>query len=159
MTPPMFNMVTRLNWIWSNRYFLKKEIVFKKKRGILVLAGGGTGEPAHRPPVGPHPPEGGQGPAPGRLAAPHDRDAVAGHPGQLPGAGGRVHVPVPRGPGGAAGAPEGAGHPPRQAGGGRLPAAGDEPARLELLEVVGDRRAGHVHHGRKVDDTFFAMAQ
>mgnify|MGYP001624099009 CR=1 FL=1 len=47
MTPPMFNMVTRLNWIWSNQYFLNKEIVFKKKRGILVLAGGGSGEPRH----------------------------------------------------------------------------------------------------------------
>ena len=47
MTPPMFNMVTRLNWIWSNRYFLKKKIEFKKKIGILVLAGGGTGEPKH----------------------------------------------------------------------------------------------------------------
>ena len=40
-------MVTRLNWIWSNRYFLKKKIEFKKKRGILVLSGGGTGEPKH----------------------------------------------------------------------------------------------------------------
>ena len=47
MTPPMFNMVTRLNWIWSNQYFLNKEIVFKKKRGILVLAGGGSGEPRY----------------------------------------------------------------------------------------------------------------
>lgn len=47
VTPPMFNMVTRLNWIWSNRYFLKKEIIFKKKRAILVLSGGGTGEPKH----------------------------------------------------------------------------------------------------------------
>lgn len=31
MTPPMFNMVTRLNWIWSNRYLKKKKLSLRKK--------------------------------------------------------------------------------------------------------------------------------
>ena len=47
VTPPMFSLVTRLNYIWSNKYFLDITHKFKKKRGILVLAGGGSGEPKH----------------------------------------------------------------------------------------------------------------
>ncbi len=47
MTPPMFNLVTRLNWIWSNQFFLKKRVNLRKKRGILILVGGGSGEPKH----------------------------------------------------------------------------------------------------------------
>ncbi len=45
VTPPMFALLTRLNWIWSNKYFLNKEAKLKKKRGILVLTGGGNGNP------------------------------------------------------------------------------------------------------------------
>ncbi len=47
VTPPMFSLLTRLNYIWSNEYFLNLKHDFKKKRGILVLTGGGTGEPKH----------------------------------------------------------------------------------------------------------------
>lgn len=47
VTPPVFSMITRLNWIWSNKYFLNKKINLKKKQGILVLTGGGSGEPKH----------------------------------------------------------------------------------------------------------------
>lgn len=47
VTPPMFSLLTRLNYIWSNKYFLDITHVFKKKRGILVLTGGGSGEPKH----------------------------------------------------------------------------------------------------------------
>lgn len=38
-------------------------------------------------------------------------------------------------------------------------ATGDELCTFELLEVVADSRAGHPHHGRQVDDTFFAVAE
>lgn len=47
VTPPMFSLLTRLNYIWSNKYFLDITHIFKKKRGILVLTGGGSGEPKH----------------------------------------------------------------------------------------------------------------
>ena len=47
VTPPMFSLLTRLNYIWSNKYFLDITHTFKKKRGILVLTGGGSGEPKH----------------------------------------------------------------------------------------------------------------
>ena len=51
VTPPMFSLVTRLNYIGRNKYFLDITHKFKKKkekkRGILVLAGGGSGEPKH----------------------------------------------------------------------------------------------------------------
>ena len=36
---------TRLNYIWSNRYFLRIPGSLKPKKGILVLAGGGDGSP------------------------------------------------------------------------------------------------------------------
>ena len=38
-------------------------------------------------------------------------------------------------------------------------AAGDELRAFELLEMVAHSRAGHAHHGRKIDHTFFAMAE
>lgn len=47
MTPAMFNVITRLNMYWSNKYFLKKEYNLKKKTGILILTGGGNGKPKH----------------------------------------------------------------------------------------------------------------
>lgn len=47
MTPPVFSMITRLNYIWSNKFFLKKELKLKRKKGILILAGGGDGNPTH----------------------------------------------------------------------------------------------------------------
>lgn len=47
VTPPMFSLLTRLNYIWSNKHFLDITHTFKNKRGILVLTGGGGGEPKH----------------------------------------------------------------------------------------------------------------
>lgn len=47
VTPPLFSIITRLNMIWSNEYFLNKPYKFKQKQGFLVLTGGGTGEPKH----------------------------------------------------------------------------------------------------------------
>ena len=38
-------------------------------------------------------------------------------------------------------------------------AAGDELRAFELLEMVAHSRAGHAHHGREIDHTFFAMAE
>ena len=45
VTPPLFAAISRLNWIWSNRYFLKIPERLKPKKGILILAGGGDGSP------------------------------------------------------------------------------------------------------------------
>lgn len=45
VTPPLFSIISRLNYIWSNRYFLKTENRLKPKKGILILAGGGDGSP------------------------------------------------------------------------------------------------------------------
>lgn len=47
VTPPLFSIITRLNAIWSNEYFLNKKYLFKEKQGILVLTGGGSGSPKH----------------------------------------------------------------------------------------------------------------
>ena len=47
VTPPIFSLLTRLNYIWSNEYFLNIKHDLKKKRGILVLTGGGSGKPKH----------------------------------------------------------------------------------------------------------------
>ena len=40
-----------------------------------------------------------------------------------------------------------------------FPAADDQPSRFQLLEVMRNRRATHVHHSRKIDDAFFTMTQ
>ena len=40
-----------------------------------------------------------------------------------------------------------------------FPAADDQPSRFQLLEVMENRRATHVHHSRKIDDAFFTMTQ
>lgn len=45
VTPPLFSIFTRLNYIWSNKHFLNISNEFKKKRGILILVGGGDGSP------------------------------------------------------------------------------------------------------------------
>jgi len=45
VTPPLFSIITRLNAIWSNAAFLKRAKPMKRKKGILVLAGGGNGAP------------------------------------------------------------------------------------------------------------------
>ena len=45
VTPPLFSAVSRLNHIWCNRYFLKIPGSLKRKKGILVLTGGGDGSP------------------------------------------------------------------------------------------------------------------
>lgn len=45
VTPPLFSVISRLNYIWSNRYFLRIPGSLKPKKGILVLAGGGDGSP------------------------------------------------------------------------------------------------------------------
>ena len=45
VTPPLFSVISRLNHIWSNHYFLKTPMSLKPKKGILILAGGGDGSP------------------------------------------------------------------------------------------------------------------
>ena len=45
VTPPLFSIISRLNAIWSNSYFLKKPNRLKPKKGILILTGGGDGSP------------------------------------------------------------------------------------------------------------------
>ncbi len=45
VTPPLFALVTRLNMKWCNKYFLKKEYNTKRKKGLLILTGGGSGKP------------------------------------------------------------------------------------------------------------------
>jgi multimeric flavodoxin WrbA len=45
ITPPLFSILTRLNWYWSNKYFLGIEKKVKGKHGIVVLTGGGDGAP------------------------------------------------------------------------------------------------------------------
>ena len=45
VTPPLFSVISRLNYIWSNRFFLKIPNPLKAKKGILVLTGGGDGSP------------------------------------------------------------------------------------------------------------------
>ncbi|MCX4364654.1 MAG: flavodoxin family protein [Bacilli bacterium] len=45
VTPPLFSVFTRLNYIWSNKYFLNISNNMKKKKGILILVGGGNGSP------------------------------------------------------------------------------------------------------------------
>lgn len=45
LTPPLFSIITRLNMIWCNKHFINKVHQFKEKQGILVLTGGGNGEP------------------------------------------------------------------------------------------------------------------
>ena len=46
LTPPLFSVISRLNAVWSNHYFLKIPKALKPKKGILILAGGGDGSPA-----------------------------------------------------------------------------------------------------------------
>ena len=38
-------------------------------------------------------------------------------------------------------------------------AAGNQSVRFQLAEMVRDSRASHVHHGRNIDHTFFAVAE
>ena len=45
VTPPLFSVISRLNAIWSNHYFLKTSKRMKQKKGILILTGGGDGSP------------------------------------------------------------------------------------------------------------------
>ena len=45
VTPPLFSVISRLNAIWSNRYFGIRTEPLKPKKGILVLTGGGDGSP------------------------------------------------------------------------------------------------------------------
>lgn len=45
VTPPLFSVISRLNFIWSNRFFLKISREMKAKKGILILTGGGDGSP------------------------------------------------------------------------------------------------------------------
>ncbi len=47
VTPPLFSIITRLNMLWSNKFFFNKEHDFREKQGLLVLTGGGNGEPKH----------------------------------------------------------------------------------------------------------------
>ena len=43
ITPPLFSIITRLNFLWCNSYFLKKQNNMKHKKGVLILSGGGDG--------------------------------------------------------------------------------------------------------------------
>ena len=45
VTPPLFSIISRLNAIWSNSFFLKIPNRLKPKKGILILTGGGDGSP------------------------------------------------------------------------------------------------------------------
>ena len=45
VTPPLFSVISRLNFIWSNRYFLNISNEMKAKKGVLILTGGGDGSP------------------------------------------------------------------------------------------------------------------
>ena len=45
VTPPLFAVISRLNFIWSNHYFLNISKELKPKKGILILTGGGDGSP------------------------------------------------------------------------------------------------------------------
>lgn len=45
VTPPLFSIISRLNAIWSNHYFLKTPKRMKVKKGVLILTGGGDGSP------------------------------------------------------------------------------------------------------------------
>ena len=45
VTPPLFSVISRLNAVWSNRYFGIRTEPMKPKKGILVLTGGGDGSP------------------------------------------------------------------------------------------------------------------
>ena len=45
VTPPLFSIISRLNAIWSNSFFLKMPNRLKPKKGILILTGGGDGSP------------------------------------------------------------------------------------------------------------------
>ena len=45
VTPPLFSIFTRLNFIWCNKYFINVSNDFKRKKGILILVGGGDGSP------------------------------------------------------------------------------------------------------------------
>ena len=45
VTPPLFSVISRLNFIWSNRFFLKISREMKAKKGMLILTGGGDGSP------------------------------------------------------------------------------------------------------------------
>ncbi|MBR0514993.1 MAG: flavodoxin family protein [Clostridia bacterium] len=41
VTPPLFSAISRLNFIWSNHFFLKTSKEMKAKKGVLILTGGG----------------------------------------------------------------------------------------------------------------------
>ena len=45
VTPPLFSVFTRLNYIWSNKHFLNTTTSMRRKKGILILVGGGDGSP------------------------------------------------------------------------------------------------------------------
>jgi hypothetical protein len=45
VTPPLFSAISRLNFIWSNHFFLKTSKEMKAKKGVLILTGGGDGSP------------------------------------------------------------------------------------------------------------------
>ncbi len=45
VTPPLFGLITRLNYIYANKRFLGVKHSFKEKKGASILVGGGDGEP------------------------------------------------------------------------------------------------------------------
>ena len=45
VTPPLFSIFTRFNFIWCNKNFLNIKKDIKNKKGILILVGGGNGDP------------------------------------------------------------------------------------------------------------------
>ena len=42
MPPPFWNIISRFNFTFSNRIYLKQSKTFKEKEGVLILTGGGS---------------------------------------------------------------------------------------------------------------------
>ena len=45
VTPPLFSIFTRFNFMYSNKHFMNQPYTMNNKKGILVLTGGGDGSP------------------------------------------------------------------------------------------------------------------
>ena len=42
LPPPLWNLISRFNFTFGNRVYLKKSKQFKEKEGVLILTGGGN---------------------------------------------------------------------------------------------------------------------
>ena len=43
MPPPFWNLISRFNFTFGNKVYLKRIKTFKEKQGVLILTGGGSG--------------------------------------------------------------------------------------------------------------------